>query len=313
MFGTLIRHGAAALLFLALLTIIEIRPVSAEVALAVGTTARGVARDGIAIGYAALRGEEELSRKQALGYCQSLRTAPVAARSCRIVKTLPQGCAAMALDPKPGSPGAGWSLAEDIDEAVDEAVGRCRDSSPRSRRGACKLMSLACEFDDHERTIAALTRAIALQPDTAAHYQSRGIANVYDGRFQAAAEDFDRVAALEKKTSTSIALMRHIARGRSGDEEAKADLEKRLKKLKDKSWPFAAVEFFAGKRDADELLKAAAKPEEICEAHYYIGVWNLMRGDPERAAMSLYAVTGSCPKHHVVHPAAAGELQRMGR
>jgi hypothetical protein len=49
-----------------------------------------------------------------------------------------------ALDPKNGTPGAGWALGDTQKQADDEALARCRNTAG-DRRDFCKVINQLCD------------------------------------------------------------------------------------------------------------------------------------------------------------------------
>jgi hypothetical protein len=74
-------------------------------------------------------------------------------------------------------------------------------------------------------------------------------------------------------------------------------LQSNASALKQSDWPFPAVELFLGRRTATATLAAATKPDERCEAQYYIGEWYLLHDDKTCAPPALEAAAGPCPKN----------------
>jgi|HubBroStandDraft_6_1064221.scaffolds.fasta_scaffold971470_1 hypothetical protein len=56
---------------------------------------------------------------------------------CRVLATFANQCAAEAFDPKDGTPGFGWAIANTVAEAKRQAVGNCRDTAGPDRQDAC--------------------------------------------------------------------------------------------------------------------------------------------------------------------------------
>jgi hypothetical protein len=51
----------------------------------------------------------------------------------------------MALDPKDGTPGAGWALGDTQTQADDEALARCRSTAGANRSDFCKIDNQNCD------------------------------------------------------------------------------------------------------------------------------------------------------------------------
>lgn len=64
---------------------------------------------------------------------------------CKIVRTFEHQCAAIALDPAAGTPGAGWAVAESLLAARREAVQRCEETAGTERRGECRVSAEGCD------------------------------------------------------------------------------------------------------------------------------------------------------------------------
>jgi hypothetical protein len=121
-------------------------PALADGALAVGSTSN-VEKDGIAFGTAINYRSEGEARRTALEYCRDYKPAPKAAAQCRLVGTFKDECYAIAMDPKPGTPGAGWAIARSKDQAEDRALENCKATAGRDRRVFCKVDEAKCDGD----------------------------------------------------------------------------------------------------------------------------------------------------------------------
>ena len=115
-------------------------------ALAVGQTA-SVAKDGIAMGTAWNHATAEEANNLALGNCQKWKDkgAPRAAALCRVIATFHQECYAVALDPKPGTPGAGWAIAPDKESADERALAHCKLTAGSDRESFCEVSESNCD------------------------------------------------------------------------------------------------------------------------------------------------------------------------
>jgi hypothetical protein len=118
-------------------------PSGAAGALAVGSTGN-VIRDGISIGdgynYSTTQGAIE----RALTECRKIGGSASRA-NCMIVGTFEGQCTATALDPGRGTPGAGWSIAEDTQTAENRALANCQATAGVGRRGYCKITMSHCD------------------------------------------------------------------------------------------------------------------------------------------------------------------------
>jgi hypothetical protein len=122
-------------------------PSVAEGALAVGSTG-DVVRDGIAIGNGYNYATRDEATAAALQKCRDYKPAPKAAAQCQIVGTYTRKCFAEALDPKAGTPGAGWAIELGKQKAASQALANCRATAGVNRRKFCKVVDSGCDTMD---------------------------------------------------------------------------------------------------------------------------------------------------------------------
>lgn len=115
-------------------------------ALAVGETL-SVAKDGVAMGTSWNWGSAEEANDKALANCHAWKNkgAPLAADQCRVIATFHDECYAVALDPKPGTPGAGWSIAPDKETAEERALAHCKLTAGSERAQYCAVSESNCD------------------------------------------------------------------------------------------------------------------------------------------------------------------------
>ena len=135
-----------------------------------------------------------------------------------------------------------------------------------------------------------------------------GAARYDAGDFKGASADLLR--SMEIDEDAYAMLYRFLARSRAG-EAAEAELEADARRLKTKEWPFAVTELYLGKRLPAATLAAAAKPDQKCEAQFYIGQWHVVKGNRADAETALRAAVDTCPKPFVEYRAAVVELKRL--
>jgi len=105
-----------------------------------------VAADGYAVGIAYQHKTASDAEERALRECQSVEEAPPSTRKlCKIVRTFENQCGAAAIDPKNGTPGAGWAIAETLVLARRDALQRCEDTAGRDRKGECRVTLEGCD------------------------------------------------------------------------------------------------------------------------------------------------------------------------
>jgi lipoprotein NlpI len=165
---------------------------------------------------------------------------------------------------------------------------------------------------DFEGAIADYSEAIRIDPWNVAGYPLRGRAYFYAANFGAAVSDLAR-AAEDQPADTYSALWLYLARMRAEDPSAAAELETNAEHLKPADWPYPVVELYLGQRTPEATLAAPAKPDDRCEAQFYIGEWQLLRADRSAAIESLKAAADTCPKSFVEYRGARAELKRLGQ
>jgi hypothetical protein len=85
----------------------------------------------------------EEAEKDALQACREEKTAPeVVKRLCKVILTYRDQCAAIAIDPAAGTPGAGWAIAPTKAEAENIALAACERTAGTNRRGKCEVTAI---------------------------------------------------------------------------------------------------------------------------------------------------------------------------
>ncbi len=127
----------AALLLAALLNASSSRADSAP---AVGLPA-DVVHDGFASGFQLNAPDMDTARKGAITGCQkSVGASEKARKLCKVVATFHNQCFAVAIDPANGTPGVGWSIAENQKMADAQAIAQCRTTAGADRQQFCVVM-----------------------------------------------------------------------------------------------------------------------------------------------------------------------------
>jgi lipoprotein NlpI len=164
--------------------------------------------------------------------------------------------------------------------------------------------------EDNGRAIPDLTEAIRLDSNDTKSLLWRGYVNSDLGNYDAAAADLGRV--LLAADDAYAALWYFLANWRTGKQSAMA-LEVFASKLKPAQWPYPVVQLYLGRRTPDQVLAAADKPNELCEAQFYIGTWHALRGERVAASGPLKAAGETCPKWFAEYHGAQAELKRLGQ
>jgi hypothetical protein len=127
-----------------------------NVAQAAGAVAIGlpadVAKDGISMFVDVNADSAPKARSQALIGCKTKTPGSDTSKAlCKVVATFTNQCAAMALDPKDGTPGFGWAIADTAEEAKKQAIANCRDTAGPDRQDACVVSDRALWCDGRAR------------------------------------------------------------------------------------------------------------------------------------------------------------------
>ena len=103
---------------------------------------------------------------------------------------------------------------------------------------------------------------------------------------------------------------RYLALAHLGQDGA-SELSANAARLKNKDWPYPVIDFYLGRRSFDDIRAAVRKPDEKCEAAFYAGEWQLLRGDKAQAKASLQIAADTCSKTFVEYSGAVAELKRI--
>jgi hypothetical protein len=104
-------------------------------AIAIGLPA-DVAQDGISMFIFVNASSASEARTKAVEGCKTVGS-QTARSLCKVMATFNNQCAAEALDPKDGTPGFGWAIADTEAEAKSMALANCRDTAGPDRQDAC--------------------------------------------------------------------------------------------------------------------------------------------------------------------------------
>jgi lipoprotein NlpI len=160
---------------------------------------------------------------------------------------------------------------------------------------------------DYDHAIPDYTEVIRLDPENAGGYEKRGKTNFLKGDFTAAATDLLRANLADSADSM---LWLYLARRHSGQDGA-AELSANAARLKSKNWPYQIIDFYLGRRSADEMLSEGPEPGERCEAHFFLGEWQLLGGNKTDAKSAFQAAVDACPKMFLAYDGAVAGLKRL--
>ena len=117
----------------------------AEGAMAVGIARGGIAK-GYATGFAVNQPTVKAARSNAVEQCRRTKSSNADAKSgCEVVVTFHNKCVASAVDPQSGTPGAGWGIGGSQQSADSQALARCRVKAGTERAEFCEVTDRDCD------------------------------------------------------------------------------------------------------------------------------------------------------------------------
>jgi hypothetical protein len=96
-----------------------------------------VAKQGVSMGLIVNSKTMDDAKSQAVADCK--KTGSDLSKSlCKVVATFQNQCAQVVDDPKPGTPGFGWAVADTSQAASQQAMANCQDSDGAALKGGCQ-------------------------------------------------------------------------------------------------------------------------------------------------------------------------------
>ena len=169
----------------------------------------------------------------------------------------------------------------------------------------------------YDRAIADLTEAIRLEP-SGKNLLFRGRAYSAKGDYDQAFADWTQSIGFSTDATAYWLLWSYIESGRSAKHGAPwAEMNNALAAgvtvahLKSEDWPYPIIEFYLGNQSEADMMSAATKPDQQCEAQFYIGEWYMLRRAQAAAAAALRIAVNTCPKSFYEYDGATAELTQM--
>jgi hypothetical protein len=139
MYGFVLATGLLAL------TALAPQPSWAMSAFAVGVP-DDVATDGVALGEGHNYSSRDQAESRAINECRANKDSSDAVHAlCKIIDHFDNRCLATSLDPKAGTPGWGWAIADTARQANDQALEMCRQSAGGDRAPYCVVSQSVCD------------------------------------------------------------------------------------------------------------------------------------------------------------------------
>ena len=139
MYGFVLATGLLAL------TALAPQPSWAMSAFAVGVP-DDVATDGVALGEGHNYSSRDQAESRAINECRANKDSSDEVHAlCKIIDHFDNRCLATSLDPKAGTPGWGWAIADTAQQANDRALEMCRQSAGGDRAPYCVVSQSVCD------------------------------------------------------------------------------------------------------------------------------------------------------------------------
>jgi tetratricopeptide (TPR) repeat protein len=205
--------------------------------------------------------------------------------------------------------GVAYALKGDFDHALSDYYEAIR-VDPKYARAFGSRGHVFRHIGNYARAISDYSEALRLDPSDVGIYADRGFVHFLVSDFPQATADLAQ--SISHNPEPYPMLWRYLARARAGGDGA-AELAAAAGQLKTKAWPYPIVEFYLGKRTAEDMTAAAPGTEERCEVQFYLGEWRLLRGDRAKAKEGLEAAKATCPASFYEYDGAVAELNRIGQ
>ncbi len=211
---------------------------------------------------------------------------------------------AISINPDYGAAynGRGKSLTElgDYKKALldfDEAIGIDRSNADaHNNRGFVKYLE-----GREKEALRDFDRAVSINPDFAIAYSNRGHVLFNQGKFGKAAEDFSQAVQLSRDGYAGIWL--YLARSRHGESP-------KMEGSDSGGWVMHLQDLFSGHITPRALLAISQGNGQRCEANFYTGEFELLRGSKKNAREGFRAAIRTCPRQFVEYAEAKAELSR---
>jgi len=185
------------------------------------------------------------------------------------------------------------------------------------------------EKGQYERAIQDYDEAIQRKPNYATAVHNRGIARFALGQFANAAADFERKVTLDAANSVDPSWLKfssdyaysviwlHLARAKL-DVRDEGELKTNAAWVDYNKWPGAVVALYLGQMTSEQVRTAAgqgdakAQKDQGCEAAFYLGEYELLHKNSDRAKRLFQDAVDTCPHSFIEYTGAVTELKRLG-
>lgn len=173
------------------------------------------------------------------------------------------------------------------------------------------------ELQEFDYAYEALDSAIELEPEHPYAYLNRGIAEYYDRRLKYSVDDLQQHLALEPSDPYRV-LWVFLAQHRTQPEQALDNLRDNARAIDPEDWANDLVALYLGdineqdflSRMTDNLRADETLTERLCEAYFYLGKQQQMKGNWARAMNYFKLALTTNVYQFVEHRYARIELER---
>jgi tetratricopeptide (TPR) repeat protein len=188
---------------------------------------------------------------------------------------------------------------------------RARDIDPTNGYLHVSLGEVLREQGRIEEAGAAYDTALRFDPEIAGSLRDSGTNAFTLAQYMDAVSNLSRSVHLRPYDPYAV-LWLYLARVRSGQQQAAAELAADAAQLQSTDWPAPVVDLYRGKA-TPQALDAPDNPDGRCELQFYVGEWLLLQGDTAATRDRLAQAVDICPKSSIERPAARAELKRLDR
>ena len=225
--------------------------------------------------------------------------------------------AAIAIDPDSGIAyllrGEIYRLQNKLDAAQSD-FDKVVDLDPRDAAAYFLRAAVLRDQGKLREALDDLETGLKYAPDDFDAHLHTGLIQWELGRFDDAATSFEQVVKLQPANAYGV-LWLDISRAHAGKTDG--DLLHNAAGLDAVKWPAPVIKVFLGTGTPDQAIQAAgqASPSvqqnQICEANFYVGEWQLLHQNAAAAKPMLQIAASNCPHDFVELPAAIAELKRL--
>jgi lipoprotein NlpI len=206
-----------------------------------------------------------------------------------------------------------WRHKRDYDKALED-LNQAVDVDGKSDEVYFDRAQIYQDQGDYRRAIGDDKDGLERNAGNVDGRMGLGLAQWAYGRFSDAATSFAQVVQARPAIAYGV-LWRALSQARAGA-AYDSEFAQNATKLDVVKWPAPVVKLYLGQSTPEAALKAADNPDpetaknQICEANFYIGEWQLIHANAAAAAPMLQAARDNCIFDFVERDAAIAELGR---